>query len=67
MHACSCLLQLQRFFLHTCTYKFFWHFMKELVRNKHAVEELLSKMNWLQFGFVDIKNVEANVYEAVSS
>ena len=40
--------------------------MKELVRKSHAFEEL-SKMNWLQFGFVGTKNVEANVYEAVSS
>ena len=44
-----------------------WHFAKELAQNKHAVEELPAKINWLQFGFVGIKNIEANVYEAASS
>ena len=51
------------FLTRLCTYIFLWHFKKELVRNKHAVEELLAKINWLQFGFVGIKNAEPNVYE----
>ena len=55
------------FLTRICTYKFFWHFTKELVRNKHAVEEVLAKISLLQFGFVDITNIEANVYEVVSS
>ena len=45
----------------------FLAFTKELVRNKHAVEEVLAKINLLQFGFVGITNIEANVYEVVSS
>ena len=44
-----------------------WYFTKELAQNKHAVEEHPAKINWLQFGFVGIKNIEANVYEVVSS
>ena len=55
------------FLTRICTYTFFWHFTKKLVQNKHAVEKLLAKINWLQFGFVGIKNVEANVYEVVIS
>ena len=51
----------------TSTSELFWHFTKELVRNKHATEGLLAKINWLQFGFVGIKNIEANVYEVVTS
>ena len=31
------------FLTRLCTYKFLWHFKKELVRNKHAVEELPSQ------------------------
>ena len=45
----------------------FLAFTKELVRNKHAVEEVLAKINLLQFGFVGITNIEANVYEVVRS
>ena len=32
------------FHTRTCTYKFFWYFTKELVRNKHVAEELLAKI-----------------------
>ena len=37
-----------------------------MVWNKNPAEELLVKINWLQFGSVGIKNIEANVNEVVS-
>ena len=55
------------FLTRACNYKFSWHFTKELVGNKHVVEELPVKINWLQFWFAGIKNIEAKVYEVVSS
>ena len=55
------------FLTRTCNYEFLLYLTKELVRNKHAVEELLAKVNWLQFWFVGIKSIEANIYEVVSS
>ena len=51
----------------TCNYEFLWYFTKELVWNKHAVEELPAKIEWLHFWFVSIKNIETNVFEVVSS
>ena len=41
--------------------------MKKLFRNKHAIEEHPTKINWLQFWFGDIMNIEANVSKVVSS
>ena len=29
-----------------CNNKFFWHFTKELVWNKPAIEEFAAKINW---------------------
>ena len=73
IHVCPCLPSslttatiTTSFFTRTCNYEFLWHFTKELVRKKHAVEELPA-INRLQFWFVGIKNIEANVYEVVSS
>ena len=37
-----------------------------MVWNKNPAEELLAKINWLQFGSVGIKNIEPNVNEVVS-
>ena len=54
------------FLTRTCAYQFFGHFTKEMVWNKNPAEELLAKINWLQFGSVGIKNIEANVNEVVS-
>ena len=54
------------FLARTCNETFFWHFTKKLFRNKHAIEELSTKINWLQFWFDGIKNIEANVYKVVS-
>ena len=51
----------------TCNYKVFWHLTKVLILNKPAVEELPAKINYLQFWFVGVKDIEANVYEVVSS
>ena len=55
------------FLTRTCSYKYFSHITKKLAWNKDAIEELSTKVNWLEFWFVGIKNIEANVYEAISS
>ena len=55
------------FLTRTCNKKFFWHFTKKLFWNKHAIEELPTKIKLLQFWFGGIKNIEANVYKVVSS
>ena len=55
------------FLARTCNQNFFWHLTKKLFWNKHVLEELPTKINWLQFWFGGIKNIEVNADKVVSS